>query len=295
MPQNTVTAYSLNVRAGPGTEYRVLGFLRQNEVVEVLEVNPVGTWKKIRSAAGLTGWCSARYLANFSDDPPPPPVETALGKHRVINAALLNRREGPSLGARVLGTLKSEQVVEVLENSPDGQWKRLITAWGEQGWSAARFLAPIGAMSEPRADEEFPWMRVAFGELGVREAPGGARNPRVIEYLMSTTLANAAVLPDETDWCAAFVAWCLDRAGIENIHSALVSPWMRWGRPLPVPRRGCLAIFRWEDGGSHLTFYLGEVGARIIALGGNQSDAVWISSYPRERAVGYRVPEGWQV
>jgi uncharacterized protein (TIGR02594 family) len=295
MAQNSVTAYSLNVREGAGTEFRVLGFLRQNEIVDVLEVITAGTWKKVRSAAGLTGWCSARYLANFSTDPTPPPSEIALGKHRVYNASALNLREGPGLTQRVLGALNAEQVVEVQEISADKQWKRLTTARGERGWSALRYLAPIGVMSEPREPEEFPWMPIAFGELGVREAAGSARNPRLIEYLMSTTLPSANLLQDETDWCAAFVAWCMDQAKIENVHAALVSPWMRWGQPLPVPRRGCLAIFRWEDGGSHVTFYLGEVGAQIIALGGNQSDAVWISSYPRARAIGFRVPAGWKV
>ena len=50
----------------------------------------------------------------------------------------------------------------------------------------------------------------ARGELGVQEDTGPGSNPRVIEYLHSTTLEGGAASTDETPWCSAFVNWCVD-------------------------------------------------------------------------------------
>jgi uncharacterized protein YgiM (DUF1202 family) len=55
----TVTAYTLNIRAGAGSEYTIVGVLRQGEQVEVLETKEVkGTiWARIDR-----GWVSLKYL-----------------------------------------------------------------------------------------------------------------------------------------------------------------------------------------------------------------------------------------
>ena len=55
----TVTAYSLNIRAGAGTGYEVVGTLTQGQQVEVLETQTVDgkTWARIAE-----GWVSMAYL-----------------------------------------------------------------------------------------------------------------------------------------------------------------------------------------------------------------------------------------
>lgn len=86
-PQGTVTAQSLNVRAGPGTNYPVLGQLTAGQVVDISGVN--GDWYRISflSALGDYGWVNKIYLSSkntenlpFIQSPPPPaptPVPTA--------------------------------------------------------------------------------------------------------------------------------------------------------------------------------------------------------------------------
>src|SRR5512138_3831078 len=66
-----VTASRLNVREGPGTEYKSLGFVEFNEVVTAIGVNADGTWRQIRRSDGLTGWCSAQYLVPVQPTPDP--------------------------------------------------------------------------------------------------------------------------------------------------------------------------------------------------------------------------------
>ncbi len=289
-----VTAYALHLRAGAGIHHPVIGYLRRGDVVTYLGYTPQGKWMRVRRADGTTGWCSARYLIKVDKPPvsPPPQVDDLdkTGLHRVTCEVLALHR-GPGEDEETIGQLVFEQVVDVLEISPERAWKHVVTARGQIGWSDTRYLDSLGDLAELQPDEEFPWMPIAFAELGMREFPGSPDNPRILEYLMSTSLREYPYsLPDETDWCAAFVNWCVEQAGVEGTGSALVAPWRRWGRPLQTPRRGCIVTFRWEDGGQHVAFYLGERGDRVFALGGNQSDAVWVKSYPTRYVTDYRAP-----
>jgi len=136
-------------------------------------------------------------------------------------------------------------------------------------------------------------MPIAFGEFGTGEIPGKGSNPKILDYLASTDLFKYPYLPDETDWCAAFLNWCVKKSGIASANSALAFPWTKWGKPLQSPRRGCIVAFQWDNGGQHVSFYLGEIGNYIAALGGNQSEAVWISLYHKRHVLAYRIPAGW--
>ncbi len=55
----TVTASSLNVRSGAGTNYKVIGGLKRNAVVEILSTS--GKWYKIKSGS-LTGYVHSDYI-----------------------------------------------------------------------------------------------------------------------------------------------------------------------------------------------------------------------------------------
>ncbi|MBT3337200.1 MAG: SH3 domain-containing protein [Anaerolineae bacterium] len=59
-----VTAYSLNVREGAGTTYSVAGSVKRDDVVEAVDANEDGSWRKIQKD-DLIGWCSARYLVRY--------------------------------------------------------------------------------------------------------------------------------------------------------------------------------------------------------------------------------------
>jgi SH3 domain protein len=57
----------LNLRSGPGNEYKILRQVRGGDLVHLLERG--GRWTKVRTAAGQVGWIAAGYL-----DPQPPPT-----------------------------------------------------------------------------------------------------------------------------------------------------------------------------------------------------------------------------
>jgi uncharacterized protein YgiM (DUF1202 family) len=59
-PACTVTAYTLNLRSGPGTRHAVTQILYSGEAVTVLSLRK-DNWLKIETAAGVRGWVYSRY------------------------------------------------------------------------------------------------------------------------------------------------------------------------------------------------------------------------------------------
>ncbi len=99
------------------------------------------------------------------------------------------------------------------------------------------------ALVEPSQDVDLdaaPWMEIARAEEGVKEIVGDEDNPRVLQYLRSTSLGKWAASRDETPWCSAFVNWCITQAGLEGTNSAMARSWLGWGVDLAMPRPGCV-------------------------------------------------------
>lgn len=205
-------------------------------------------------------------------------------KYRVT-ATNLNVRQGPSITEKVIDILKKSDVVEFISKSGDGYWFR-VKKGSLDGWASHKYLELVVDSST----EEFPWMPIALAEVGVKEFPGNGDNPRIVEYLKSTNLGAPYNSNDETHWCSGFVNWCVERSGFEGTDSAWARGWMNWGKKLTTPRRGCIAVFKREVNSGHVAFYIGETATQIKVLGGNQSNAVNISNYPKSRLLGYRVP-----
>jgi uncharacterized protein (TIGR02594 family) len=134
-------------------------------------------------------------------------------------------------------------------------------------------------------------MDIAKAELGTREAPGAANNPRVLAYYADA--GHPGIRADSTAWCAAFVGAALKRAGYANSGSLAARSYLQYGRALSEPEPGCIVVF-WRgsrDGWQgHVAFYVRGEGDRIRVLGGNQSDAVTEANYPRSQVLGYRWP-----
>ena len=139
-----------------------------------------------------------------------------------------------------------------------------------------------------------PWMPVAFAELlaDVREIPGDKSNPRILEYLATTTLGGDGV-GDDTAWCSAFVNFCLRMARVAGTNSAAARSWLAWGQASD-PRVGSVCVL-WRgslDGWQgHVGFVLGWNGGAVHLLGGNQGDRVSVQSFPIGRVLGYREPK----
>ena len=210
----------------------------------------------------------------------------ARTRYQVV-AEGLNLRAAPSLQGAVKRILAKESTVTLLDVSGDGYWLK-VTHNGMTGWAAHKYLQ---ARTAETVSAEFPWYSIARAEIGVREVTGSGNNPRIVEYLQSTTLGAPIASLDETPWCSAFANWCVERAGHAGTDSAWARSWLHWGVASEMPREGCIVVLQRGAASGHVGFFVGATERNVRILGGNQSDMVRESTYPRERLMGYRVPD----
>lgn len=146
----------------------------------------------------------------------------------------------------------------------------------------------------PERPDDPPWLKWARAELGVREVPGEADNPRILEYQRCTSMGPTH---DETPWCSAFACWVMEKAGIVSPRLANARSWLKWGDALTEPRHGCVIVFSAPARGphaGHVGFWLDKPhgsGFWVRVLGGNQGNEVREALYPAASVIGWRWPK----
>jgi uncharacterized protein (TIGR02594 family) len=155
------------------------------------------------------------------------------------------------------------------------------------------------------------WFDIAMCEIGEQEGSGKAsNNPRILEYLQQFNHLNRAGLSavDETAWCGAFVAWCLQQADatgndfINGRYLAGAKMWLHVGKKLSVPLPGCVTVVYNANAaasttatGWHVGFYVSGGKSGVTLLGGNQGNKVCIAPFLRSKGwsvEGHRWPSG---
>ncbi|MGH1418221.1 MAG: TIGR02594 family protein [Hyphomicrobiaceae bacterium] len=136
------------------------------------------------------------------------------------------------------------------------------------------------------------WLCHAWPELGQREVRGKRDNERIVALYRDAGHPN--IKHDEVPWCAAFVGAVLKRAGLVTTNSLLARSYLRWGVALDAARFGAIAVLSRGSNPAHghVGFVVGETKDRLWLLGGNQSDAVTVSVFPKSRLLGFRWPSG---
>lgn len=137
------------------------------------------------------------------------------------------------------------------------------------------------------------WLRNAYKDLGLRETVGPVHTKRVVE--MFARAGHPEVKDDETAWCSAAANAWMEEASIRGTGSLAARSWMKWGRGLgteDIPR-GAVCVFRrgssqWQG---HVAFCVEDKGNTVRALGGNQSNAVSVATFPKENLLAVRWPD----
>jgi GH25 family lysozyme M1 (1,4-beta-N-acetylmuramidase)/uncharacterized protein YgiM (DUF1202 family) len=179
-----VTATTLNVRSGPGTNFEDIGDLHRDEVVQALDYAVNNTWIKIlRSSDGLTGWSSADFLVETTKPPgnggqPGNGGGDGEAEWYRVTASALNVRQGPSTDETVIGSLPFNSVVKALEKNDDGTWIKIIRVSDNlTGWCFASFLEltdPPDGGEPPPVSEPKNWYQVKAFTLNVRSGPSAS-------------------------------------------------------------------------------------------------------------------------
>ena len=107
-----VSSSRLNVREQPGSNSKVLGALNPNTQIEVTKL--IKEWAEF-DYNGQSAYVYSKFIV---------PIEVEENRlFRVISASHLNVRHQPSMSARVLGTLREGEEIEVLSNT--GTWAKI--------------------------------------------------------------------------------------------------------------------------------------------------------------------------
>ena len=132
---------------------------------------------------------------------------------------------------------------------------------------------------------------IAKKELGVKELLVGS-NKTVEKYHAYSTKDNKVGTTDDVPWCASFVCYCLETAGLNSTNSKSARSYEAYGKPTKSPVFGDIVVFYRgtpSSGKGHVAFFSGyDSNGNIKVLGGNQHDEVCIASYDKSRLVGFR-------
>jgi uncharacterized protein (TIGR02594 family) len=139
-------------------------------------------------------------------------------------------------------------------------------------------------------------MDVARSLIGCAEIKGPRHESRILA--MWDDIKCGWFKDDETPWCAAFVGSCLERAGFRSTRSAAARSYEKWGfdylchSRTTIPYGAIVVLSRpGAPGSGHVGFYCGPSGSGFALLGGNQNDAVRVSSFLWPRIVAVRWPQ----
>lgn len=130
-------------------------------------------------------------------------------------------------------------------------------------------------------------LELAKSYLGQHEILGHKDNQFILDCFKNTGYRAAH---DEVPWCAAFVCRVLEECGFISTKSAAAVSYLNYGHPSSL-EPGAILVFKWASGGHHVTFCHHIVDKDYVAcLGGNQSDMVKISVFPRKYIQEVRIP-----
>lgn len=168
-PDAKVTAQVLNIRAGHGTNYSVIGKLKKGDVVSILEMKPVNGFIKIANKYTV-GYVSVDYLymmetsfdnlENWVNEMHGITKEDNNKEENVYNDDLANKellvtpyraRVTANLNFRKTKEIRNDNKIQVIRNysevtvlatSYDGKWARVLYL-GKEGYVSTQYIKAI--------------------------------------------------------------------------------------------------------------------------------------------------------
>jgi len=132
---------TLNLRAGPGKDYDVKGYVYHGD--RVTPVDRSGIWSKVRTDSGRTGWIKTKYIDGTTR-------ELGTGTKTVrTNGGSLNLRSGPGTGYGIRSSVWNGARVKVI-NTEDNWVKVTVQSNGETGWILAKYVCAGSSTPDPK-------------------------------------------------------------------------------------------------------------------------------------------------
>ena len=136
------------------------------------------------------------------------------------------------------------------------------------------------------------WYEEAVRQLGTREVPGPASNPKILQWAGQLGIPYKG---DDIPWCGLFAAHCVGSTlpgETLPINPLGARNWAKFGAKCKPVLGSVLVFWRGSKKGSlgHVGFYHGEDDQAFHVLGGNQSDQVSVARVARNRLLDARQP-----
>ena len=156
----------LNLRASASTSSAIVAKLGHGETVRVLAAS--GSWVRVETASGQTGYVQSRYLTRLSGAETPAPTaaptptatsapdagemtemdgEVYADIYVSASGGSLHVRQGPSTQTPSVTTVSHGSWVQVL--AVGGEWARVRTRLGNEGYLKVKYLVPRGDSAAP--------------------------------------------------------------------------------------------------------------------------------------------------
>ncbi|MGF0540577.1 peptidoglycan-binding protein [Agrobacterium sp. ES01] len=137
-----------------------------------------------------------------------------------------------------------------------------------------------------------PWMAEMYRRMGLHEVRDNAALTAFLK--LGKFLGDPKSLP----WCGDAVESCLAKV-LPNeplpSNPFWAQAWANFGIDAEVPIVGAIGVIRWSASSGHVGMVAGVSGDKINLLGGNQSNAINISSFPRSKFIAFRWPKTFAV
>lgn len=154
---------SVNVRSGPGTQYRIVGAISTGQSLPIKGTAKEG-WTQV-SYSGATAWISSRYVVAGGDDGSGTKAGATTGRR--YGTAPLNVRTSPSLNAGVITVTAVGYGFDVTGKTQNGYTE--VSYHGKSRWVTSRYLSETKPGStKPTKAEKWVYGTTA---LNVRTSP----------------------------------------------------------------------------------------------------------------------------
>lgn len=203
--------------------------------------------------------------------------------HATVLPDSLHVRQAPGQKNDSIDFLNKGNRIQVVAVDGSGTWLQVQYGTNKSGWCSGKYLMPEHSAGDS------PWLDFAPKEIGVREVPGNEAHERIRQYLATVDdLSKTSKSSDETAWCSCFMNWLVEQAGGYGSNSAAALSWRNWRKERPDVKKaklGDIAVFTRrsaDDQGGHVALFISFNAdkSQVLALGGNQSNAVRYSWYP---------------
>lgn len=191
---------------------------------------------------------------------------------------------------------------------PDGDWGRTsidalkkfqfdtklkVSGVADNPTVAALKQSPTGVVSVAAPVETMPpWMAELNRKAGLHEVKN---NSSLIDFLkIGRYLGNPKDLP----WCGDAVESVIAKTlPTEKLPSNpfFAQNWAKFGQDAGGPIVGSIGVIKWSPTSGHVGIVAGVDGNRVNMLGGNQSNAINVSSFPRDKFIAFRWPTTFPV